>query len=78
MGFITPEEKWVREDNPKMFRNKIVEAIAISKGIIKPEALSYFDRIVSGEIPFDYTYCRIILFAEWINCFKINLMSEDI
>jgi hypothetical protein len=26
-----------------------------------------------GEIPFDYTYWRLILFGEWINCFNIRL-----
>ena len=73
MGFITPEEKWVIEDNPSLFRNKIIEAIILSKGIINPNALFYFDKMVSGEIPFDYTYWRLILFGEWIKCFEINI-----
>jgi asparagine synthase (glutamine-hydrolysing) len=72
-GFITPEEGWVKEDNPALFRSKIEEAIKITKGIIKPEALVYFDKVVAGKIPFNYTYWRLILFAEWVNRFNIKL-----
>jgi asparagine synthase (glutamine-hydrolysing) len=77
MGFITPEQKWVIEDNPGLFRNKIIEAIEITKGIIQPEALLYFDKIVLKEIPFDYTYWRIILFAEWMKCFNISIEERS-
>jgi asparagine synthase (glutamine-hydrolysing) len=71
MGFITPEKYWVRNENPGLFRSKISEAIAVTNGIIKPEALKYFDYIVSGRLPFDYTYWRIILFSEWIKRFQV-------
>ena len=71
-GFITPEERWVREDNPGLFRFKLKEAIENSGGIIKQEALSYFDDTVSGKIPFDYTYWRLIQFAEWMKIFDIK------
>ena len=73
MGFTTPEEHWVRNENPKVFRSKISEAITVSNGIIKPEALKYFDNVVSGRLPFDYTYWRIILFSEWIKRFQIKI-----
>lgn len=72
-GFITPEEKWVKEEQPELFRQKIKEAIEVSKGIIKPEALIYFDKVILGKIPFDYTYWRIILFAEWIKRFEVEI-----
>jgi asparagine synthase (glutamine-hydrolysing) len=72
-GFITPEERWVKVDNPNLFREKLIEAIEISKGIINPVAITYYDKMILGEIPFDYTYWRLILFGEWINCFNIRL-----
>lgn len=72
MGFTTPEEYWVKKENPTYFRAKISEAISISDGIIKPEALKYFDKILSGKIPFDYTYWRIILFSQWMQKFHVN------
>jgi asparagine synthase (glutamine-hydrolysing) len=73
MGFTTPEEHWVRNENPDVFRSKISEAITVTNGIIKPEALKYFDNVVSGKRPFDYTYWRIILFSEWIKRFQIRI-----
>lgn len=72
-GFITPEELWVKEDNPALFRSKIEKAIEITKGIIKPDALNYFDKMVVGKIPFDNAYWRLILFAEWIKRFDVKL-----
>jgi len=73
-GYIAPEDRWVKKDDPKLFRKKLQEAIEISKGIIKPEALNYFDKIVAGKIPFDYTYWRLILFAIWVT--KFNILIE--
>ncbi len=72
-GFLTPEESWVREDNPALFRQKIEDAIKLTKGVIKPEALKYYDKLVAGRIPFDYTYWRLILFAEWIKRFNVKM-----
>ena len=72
-GFITPEERWVREDNPKLFRSKIEEAIQITNGIVTPDALFYFDEMVAGKIPFSFTYWHLILFAEWIKRFNVKL-----
>jgi len=73
MGFTTPEELWVREKSPSVFRKKIIEAILVSDGIIKPDALDYFDRMVAGKMPFDYTYWRLILFSEWVKKFQVKL-----
>ncbi|MEO7489352.1 MAG: asparagine synthase (glutamine-hydrolyzing), partial [Ferruginibacter sp.] len=72
-GFITPEERWVKLDCPDLFRKKIKEAVESSNGIIKPSAVDYFEDVVTGKIPFDYTYWRIIQFGEWIKLFKIKI-----
>lgn len=72
-GFLTPEERWVKEDNPKLFRDKIEDAIQITDRIIKPEALKYYDKLSAGTIPFDYTYWHLILFSEWIKRFNVKL-----
>ena len=73
MGFTTPEEIWVRRENPAYFKKCITDAISISEGIIKPETLDYFDKMVSGKVPFDFTYWRIILFSEWIKLFQVKV-----
>jgi len=73
MGFSTPEELWVKHENPKIFRDKISEAISVTDGIIKPGALNYFDNVISGKLPFDYTYWRLILFGEWVQLFRVKI-----
>ena len=72
MGFTTAEELWVKRDNPALFRSKISDSIDIADGIIKPGALKYFDDVVDGKLPFDYTYWRLILFGEWIQKFHVH------
>ena len=71
-GFITPEERWIKEDATNFFRNRIKDSIDSSFGIIKPEALSYFDSVVTGGASFDYTYWRIIMFSEWMKKYGIT------
>ena len=73
MGFTTPEELWVREKRPEVFREKVAEAVHVTDGIIKPEALDYFDDMVTGKLPFDYTYWRLILFGEWVKKFQVRI-----
>jgi asparagine synthase (glutamine-hydrolysing) len=72
MGFTTPEELWVRKERPEHFRKKILEASSVTDGIIKSGSVDYFDRIVRGEVPFDFTYWRIILFSEWMKKFEVR------
>jgi len=73
MGFTTPEELWVKIENPAWFKRKLKNAIEISNGIIKEDVLNYFENIVSGRFEFDYAYWRIILFSEWIQKFQVTL-----
>ena len=72
-GYITPEEEWVRHENTAEFRKLLEESINNSKGIINCSALDYFDDIVNGKTPFDYTYWRLILFGIWMKEFKLAL-----
>jgi asparagine synthase (glutamine-hydrolysing) len=72
-GFITPEEIWVKNENPAYFRSKISDAVFGTYGIIKSDALDYFDKIIDGKIPFDYTYWRLIQFSEWMRKFMIKI-----
>lgn len=72
IGFVTSEEKWMRQQMTGQFRQLLEESIQNSKGIIKPEALAYFDEIVKGTIPFNYTYWRLIAFGVWMKKFNVQ------
>ncbi len=73
IGFITSEERWVKSDHTKEFRAMLEKSIKNSKGIIKPEALHYFDEMCKGAMPFDYTYWRLISFGIWMEIFLVEL-----
>lgn len=73
IGFVTSEEKWVCRQMTAEFRQALQDSVHHSKGILKPEALKYFDDIVSGAIPFNYTYWRLIAFGNWMKIFNVQV-----
>ena len=73
IGFVTSEEEWVRRQFTPQFRQLLQDSVDISKGIIKPEALAYFDEIVKGTMPFNYNYWRLIAFGEWMKKFNVQV-----
>lgn len=72
IGFIAPEEIWVKNESTEVFRNKLFKAIENSRGIINEEILKDFDGMLEGEKPFKYTYWRIISFVEWMDAFSVS------
>lgn len=73
IGFIISEEHWVKFTHTKKYRALLERSISISGGIIKNEALEYFDDVCSNKLPFDKTYWRLIAFGIWIDKFKVSL-----
>ena len=73
IGFITSEENWVKKEFSVEFREMLNRSIAASKGIIKQDALQYFDKVVAGDVPFTYNYWRLIQFGLWMQIFKVEL-----
>ena len=73
LGFVTPEETWLRETAPDLFREKINEAIASSGGILrKTETNKMLEDIISGRLKFSFLPWRIISFGEWIKQFSVE------
>lgn len=72
-GFITPEEIWIKQEYTEQIREMLAQSINNSQGIIKPEALIYFDEIVANKKPFNYNYWRLILFGMWMNLFNVKI-----
>ena len=77
MGFVTPEEYWMKIENPEIFKDYLGVAIKNSKGIIKPEAMDYFKKMVSGKIPFSNVIWRMIIFGLWMELYQVNLEMVD-
>jgi asparagine synthase (glutamine-hydrolysing) len=73
LGFVTPEEVWMKEDVKGLFRNRLKAVINNSNGIIKKEALDFFDDLIDGKRPFSHMPWRLISFGEWLERFEVSL-----
>lgn len=72
LGFVTPEEHWMRQVAPQAFRARLATAIETSRGIIRPAALAGFDAMLAGSAPFDQRWWRCIAFAAWLERFSVE------
>jgi asparagine synthase (glutamine-hydrolysing) len=65
LGFVTPEERWVRSEAPETFKAAAREAISASDSIFTRHAETLVDDIVEGRAPFSHTLWRVISFGRW-------------
>lgn len=73
LGFVTPEEHWMRQEAPEKFRQAVREAVNLTQGVLRPEALKLVDEVIAGRRPFDFTVWRMISFAAWMKRFRVAL-----
>jgi asparagine synthase (glutamine-hydrolysing) len=73
MGFVTPEEQWVRVEEPQRFLELSRQAVTRAEGIVNPRALERAQRIISGEGPFDTFVWRLILLSAWLDRFAVRV-----
>ena len=73
LGFVTPEEIWVRERSTARFRAALEDAITVSQGVLTSTALDRFDAMVSGKRPFNFFIWRLISFGAWVKQFGVAL-----
>ena len=73
MGFTTAEEEWVTGTDAGRLRELVVQAIAMSGGIISSRALDQFDEIVQGRRPYSPDIWRWITFSRWMKIFGVAL-----
>lgn len=72
MGFVTPEEIWLRHDAPDRFRAELRRAIDSSQGMLKDAALAHFEAVIAGSAPFDSLVWRMISFGAWMRRFDLR------
>jgi asparagine synthase (glutamine-hydrolysing) len=74
LGFVTPEETWLRETAPDLFREKMNDAIAASGGILKKtEVNKMLEDMISGRARFSFLPWRLISFGEWMKQFSAEM-----
>jgi asparagine synthase (glutamine-hydrolysing) len=70
MGFVTPEEVWVREDAPDRFRAELRRAIDASRGVIRQSAMDRLEAVIAGREKFSFLVWRMISFGRWMERFQ--------
>jgi asparagine synthase (glutamine-hydrolysing) len=72
LGFVTPEEVWLREENPDQFRVALAEAVEASSGVLKRNIMDKLERVIAGQDPFTFLPWRCISFGSWLKVFGVR------
>lgn len=72
LGFVTPEEVWIRDKASDVFLDKVRNAVAVSNGILNDKVIEKARRIVEGKESFSFYIWRIISFGEWVKKFNVR------
>jgi asparagine synthase (glutamine-hydrolysing) len=71
VGFVAPEEVWIRRQQPQRFKELAAAAVDRAQGIVNGHALERANRIIDGTEPFDGFVTRIICFGQWLDAFRV-------
>lgn len=70
MGYVTPEEIWVKKEAPEAFMKAVQTALEQSKGVFNSDlVLKSASKIIFGTSPYDTALWRVISFGTWMNRF---------
>ncbi len=66
MGFVTPEEIWLREEGTDWFRAGINETLQLLPHLFNAgNVKTLFANMAEGKIPFDFSIWRIVFLGRW-------------
>ncbi len=73
IGFATPEEAWMRQQQPEMFLKKVRDAVDLSNGILTNSAVHRSKDIIEGRESFKQIPWRCISFGAWLEKFDVDI-----
>jgi asparagine synthase (glutamine-hydrolysing) len=73
LGFVTPEEIWMRESCPEAFRQALKDACEAAQGALDMRLSSHLEAMIGGQRPFSHTIWRAISFGRWLNVFGLKI-----
>lgn len=66
MGFVTPEELWLKKEGTAWFKKNIESTIELFPSYFdKDKLMSYYSDVVSGKLVFDFTLWRVLCLGRW-------------
>ncbi|MBX2995756.1 MAG: asparagine synthase (glutamine-hydrolyzing) [Bdellovibrionaceae bacterium] len=71
IGFATAESHWVRT-HPSLFRAELRQAVDLSAGLLSEQVLRDFEAMLSGRIPYNSAFWRVISFGRWLQVFQVD------
>ena len=75
LGFATPQQKWMYSIHSDKFRSLLADAVDSSQGLITPQAIDDFDKMVAGEQSPTTAPWRQISFGAWARVFSLGMAS---
>lgn len=72
LGFVTPEEIWLRQQAPEKFRRAMRQAIEQSRGVLNDNAMTLLEDVIQGRKPFTFLPWRLITFGAWMDRFSVS------
>ena len=66
MGFVTPEELWLKGEGKEWFLQGIEDTMKLLPALFnEAKVMQLFTDTVEGRVPFDFTIWRILFFGKW-------------
>ena len=76
MGFVSAEERWLKEEGKKWFEEKVIQASKDNSNTIdEKEAIAYLQDMQVGAVPFNFDPWRILCFDLWLK--SVLKQSQD-
>jgi asparagine synthase (glutamine-hydrolysing) len=73
MGFVTPEEIWLRGPLKEYFRHEIESITRSYKGFVQQKRLQdLLEDVITGKRGFDKTIWRLVSFHRWMKRFNVS------
>ncbi|QEG38657.1 asparagine synthase (glutamine-hydrolyzing) [Roseimaritima ulvae] len=73
MGFVSPEEVWMRGPKKNAFRDLLSTACSQCEAFVDgPRLLTHFDEYLQGNKKYSKSYWRVISFGNWMQEFGVT------
>jgi len=76
MGFVSAEERWLKEEGKKWFEQKVLQSSKDNSNTIdEKEAMAYLHKMQEDAVPFNFDPWRILCFDLWLK--SVTKQSKD-
>ncbi len=66
MGFVTPEEMWLKGEGKEWFLAGVESTLKLAPSLFEAEKVRQMcTNMIDGKIPFDFAIWRILIFGKW-------------